>query len=83
MKWKEMSNVKKIICVIGYIGGLSYFILTTCDIFDLFETPKEIAFPLFSAFWVSFGIQSNEKHARWYYVLAVGYALLALLYIFF
>lgn len=83
MKWSEMSTAKKIICVIGDIGGLSYFILTTCDIFDLFETPKAIALPLFSAFWVSLGIQSNENHARLYYALAVGYALLALLYIFF
>ena len=84
MKWDDMTTVQKIIYVIGWIGGLSYFILTTCEIFDLFSIPKAITFPLFSAFWVCMGMtQSDKKLAKWYYVLAAGYVLLTLLYIFF
>ena len=84
MKWEEMTIVKKIICVVGWIGGFAYLILHGCEARDLFSTPDAIKFSLFSAFWVSVGIiQSNKKLAKWYYFIAEGYGLLTLLHIFF
>ncbi len=84
MKWNEMTTIKKIISVIGWICGFVFFILSLIDLFDLLQISEAIKLPLFSAFWVSMGInQSNEKLAKWYYIVAAGYALLALLYIFF
>jgi len=45
---------------------------------------KGVLFPLFSVFWLNLGmIQKVKKIAIWYYIIAAGYVVLALLYIFF
>ena len=84
MKWNEMTTVKKIIVVLGFICAFVYFVLSVIEFYDLATIPKAISFLLFAAFLVSLSImQSNKKLAKWYYILTAGYALLALLYIFF
>ncbi len=84
MKWNEMTTVQKILYVIGLICGLSYFVLSFLDLFDLLPIPKGALYLLFSVFWLNLGIiQKVKKHAILGYILAAAYAVLALCYFFF
>ena len=84
MKWNEMTMVQRVICVIGLISCFSYLFLSALDLFDLLPISKSVLFPLFSVFWLNLGmIQKVKKIAIWYYIIAAGYVVLSLLYIFF
>lgn len=84
MKWNEMTTVQKIIYVIGLICGISYLVLSFFDLFDLLPIPKGALCLIVSVFWLNLGIiQRVKKHAIWCYILAAGYVVFALLYIFF
>ena len=84
MKWNEMTMVQRVIYVIGLISGFSYLFLSALDLFDLLPISKGVLFPLFSVFWLNLGmIQKVKKIAILYYIIAAGYFVLSLLYIFF
>ncbi|MBE6981093.1 MAG: hypothetical protein E7437_02075 [Ruminococcaceae bacterium] len=84
MKWNEMTMIQRGVCIIGVISGFSYLFLSALDLFDLLPISKGVLFPLFSVFWLNLGmIQKVKKHAIWYYIIAAGYVVLALPYLFF
>ena len=50
MKWNEMTTFQKTICVIGWICGISYLILSFPNLRNSLEIPHAALFPLFSFF---------------------------------
>ena len=83
MKWNEMTTVRKVVCVVGWICGISYFVLTFFDLTNLPTIPKAALYPLFGIFWLCQGINlESRKKAIMYYIFAATWFLLSLLYIF-
>ena len=83
MKWNEMTMVQRVIYVIGLISGFSYLFLSALDLFDVLPISKGVLFPLFSVFWLHLGVIRKDKiSAICYYIIAAGYVVLSLLYIF-
>ena len=81
---KNDTTFKKTVSVIGLICGIAYFVLSGFNLFDLTEIPKVFLFPLSSTYLASLGFTlKDRKIAKWFYLLAAAYFLLALLYLIF
>lgn len=92
MKWNEMTTIRKVVCVVGWICGISYLILSFFDLiilsfFDLTNLPtipKAALCPLFGIYWLCMGINlKSRKLAIMYYILAAAWFLLSLLHLLF
>ncbi|MBE6639251.1 MAG: hypothetical protein E7616_07360 [Ruminococcaceae bacterium] len=81
MKWNEMTTVKKLILVTGWIFGLAYIVFKILSLCDIDIVHQGISFAFFGVFWLSNGIlQQNKIPAICYYVVAAAFFLLCLLY---
>ena len=84
MKWNEMTTVRKVVCVVGWVCGISYFVLSFFDLIDLPAIPKVALYPLFGICWLCMGINlKSKKLAIMYYILAAAWFLLSLLHFLF
>ena len=84
MQWNEMTTVRKVVFVVGWICGISYLVLSFFDLTNLPTIPKAALYPLFGIYWLCQGInQKSRKLNIMYYSLVPAWFLLSLLYLFF
>ncbi len=84
MKWNEMTTVRKAVCVVGCICGISYLVLSFFDLTNLPTIPKAALFPLFGIYWLCMGINlKSRKLAIVFYIIAAAWFLLSLLHLLF
>ena len=84
MNWYEMTMIRKVICVVGWVCGISYLVLAFFDLTDLPTIPKPVLYPLFGIYWLCQGINQKSRTAKiMYYSLVPAWFLLGLLYLFF
>lgn len=83
MKWKETPSVQKTITVVGFVCGVAFFLLEILRYCDILTNTQPVEFALFSIFWLGMGIRQEHKVlAAANYILAAGYLMLSLLYLF-